>query len=124
MITYHFSDVHPPTKGGSPTRGKCNTDKDIVISGFFKSWAVEKCTEPAFKMFWKSRNEQNKSRYTLYKSKYERKYMPLPSCYLLSDSFYLKLAITCKNMFPLARYCTSRNFYSLNLRMDESKCMK
>ena len=50
-------------------------------------------------MFWKSRNEQNKSRYTLYKSKYERKYMPLPSCYLLSDSFDLNLLLLAKTCF-------------------------
>ena len=36
--------------------------------------------------------------------------MSLPSCYLLSDVFYLKLAITCKNMLPFACYCTSRIF--------------
>ena len=35
----------------------------MVIFGFCKDWAVEKCTEPVFKMFQKPRNEQNKSRY-------------------------------------------------------------
>ena len=35
----------------------------MVIFGFCKDWAVEKCTEPVFKMFRKPRNEQNKSRY-------------------------------------------------------------
>ena len=34
-------------------------------------------------------------------------------CYLLSEAFYMKLAITCRNLFPFARCCTSRNFYSL-----------
>ena len=31
--------------------------------GFCKGWAVEKCTEPLFKMFQKPRNEQNQSGY-------------------------------------------------------------
>ena len=35
----------------------------MVIFGFCKDWAVEKCTEPVFKMFRKPRNEQNKSWY-------------------------------------------------------------
>ena len=39
----------------------------MVIFGFCKDWAVEKCTEPLFKMFWKPRNEQNKSGYFLLK---------------------------------------------------------
>ena len=30
---------------------------------FYKEWAVEKCTETPFKMFWKPRNEQNESGY-------------------------------------------------------------
>ena len=33
----------------------------MVIFGFCKDWAVEKCTDPVFKMFWKPRNEQDKS---------------------------------------------------------------
>ena len=35
--------------------------------------------------------------------------MLLAICYLISDVFYLKLAITCKNLFSFARCCTSRN---------------
>ena len=38
-------------------------NKYTAIFGFCKGWAVEKCTEAVLKMFWKPRNEQNKSRY-------------------------------------------------------------
>ena len=37
-------------------------------------------------------------------------YLLLAICYLLSYTFYVKLAFTCKNLFPFARCCTSRNF--------------
>ena len=40
-----------------------NKNKYTAIFGFCKEWAVEKCTEPVFKMFLKPRNEQNKSGY-------------------------------------------------------------
>ena len=36
-------------------------------------------------------------------------------CDLLFDAFYLKLAITCKNLFPFARCCTSRNFLYIHI---------
>ena len=29
-------------------------------------------------------------------------YLLLAICYFISDNFYLKLAITCKNLFPFA----------------------
>ena len=39
------------------------------------------------------------------------------TCYMLHAfwCFYLKLAITCKNLFPFARCCMSRNFLSISL---------
>ena len=42
-------------------------NKYTAIFGFCKGWAVEKCTEAVLKMFWKLRNEQNKSRYFFFK---------------------------------------------------------
>ena len=36
--------------------------------GFWKDWAVEICTDLVFKMFWKPRNEQNKSQYYFLKN--------------------------------------------------------
>ena len=40
----------------------------MVIFGFCKDWAVEKCTETPFKTFWKPRNEKNKSRYFFFET--------------------------------------------------------
>ena len=38
-------------------------------------------------------------------------YLLLAICYLLSYTFYVKLAFTCKNLFSFARCCMPRNFY-------------
>ena len=43
-------------------------------------------------------------------------YLLLAICYMLYDAFFLKLAITCKKLFPFACCCTSRNFFNTPLR--------
>ena len=48
--------------------------------------------------------------------------MLLAICYLLYDAFYLKLAITCKNLFPYARCCTSRNFCCRHYKFCQDVC--
>ena len=45
-------------------------NKYTATFGFCKDWAVEKCTEPVFKMFWKPRNEQNKCGYFFWNTLY------------------------------------------------------
>ena len=40
-------------------------------------------------------------------------YLWLSICYLLSESFYLKLAITCKKLVSFRSCCMSRNFFHI-----------
>ena len=60
-------------------------------------------------------------------------YLSLAFCYLLSvtcyiyllyDAFYLKLAITCKNLYPFACCCMSPNFFSLSAVRSQEVCRR
>ena len=39
-----------------------------MIFEFYKDWALEKCTETPFRLFWEPRNEQNKSGYFFFET--------------------------------------------------------